>query len=235
MNTKVLSIATLSLLLVGCGQTKTTETTTTTTTTTNTTASEEVKDAVNSVQNAAGDAVDGAKDAVSDAKDAVQSATSGTASQETDAVTAATGEKIQVTPEQALATFKELHPNAALESISLDNDDGRGYYYEVQGYTDSEEYEVEIDPVTGEVSRDKVEQDKHNNDVPVDEALVAKIMDLAQKAADDAGRDTYYVTSWDLSYDDGMNELELELNGHNVPELEYRYNASTGDLLEKDA
>lgn len=208
MNKKLLSVIALSVALVGCQQ--------------------QAKNAADSAANKAEEVKNAAVEKVENAKNAMEDK----AEEKSDAVTAATHENIKVTPEEAVAKFKEAHADAKIESVSLDNDDDKGFYYEVQGSNGAEEFEVEIDPVTGDVTRDEKEKDS-DNDGFIDETLVAKAMDLAKKAIEDAGRDKYYNTAWEISVKDGVNVVEVELNGHDVPELEYSYNAQTGELIEK--
>ncbi|WP_455256854.1 PepSY domain-containing protein [Peptoniphilus asaccharolyticus] len=208
MNKKLLSVIALSVALVGCQQ--------------------QAKNAADSAANKAEEVKNAAVEKVENAKNAMEDK----AEEKSDAVTAATHENIKVTPEEAVAKFKEAHADAKIESVSLDNDDNKGFYYEVQGSNGAEEFEVEIDPVTGDVTRDEKEKDS-DNDGFIDETLVAKAMDLAKKAIEDAGRDKYYNTAWEISVKDGVNVVEVELHGHDVPELEYSYNAQTGELIEK--
>ncbi|MBL7575881.1 Peptidase propeptide and YPEB domain-containing protein [Peptoniphilus asaccharolyticus DSM 20463] len=208
MNKKLLSVIALSVALVGCQQ--------------------QAKNAADSAANKAEEVKNAAVEKVENAKNAMEDK----AEEKSDAVTAATHENIKVTPEEAVAKFKEAHADAKIESVSLDNDDDKGFYYEVQGSNGAEEFEVEIDPVTGDVTRDEKEKDS-DNDGFIDETLVAKAMDLAKKAIEDAGRDKYYNTAWEISVKDGVNVVEVELHGHDVPELEYSYNAQTGELIEK--
>lgn len=208
MNKKLLSVIALSVALVGCQQ--------------------QAKNEADSAANKAEEVKNAAVEKVENAKNAMEDK----AEEKSDAVTAATHENIKVTPEEAVAKFKEAHADAKIESVSLDNDDDKGFYYEVQGSNGAEEFEVEIDPVTGDVTRDEKEKDS-DNDGFIDETLVAKAMDLAKKAIEDAGRDKYYNTAWEISVKDGVNVVEVELHGHDVPELEYSYNAQTGELIEK--
>lgn len=208
MNKKLLSVIALSVALVGCQQ--------------------QAKNAADSAANKAEEVKNAAVEKVENAKNAMEDK----AEEKSDAVTAATHENIKVTPEEAVAKFKEAHADVKIESVSLDNDDDKGFYYEVQGSNGAEEFEVEIDPVTGDVTRDEKEKDS-DNDGFIDETLVAKAMDLAKKAIEDAGRDKYYNTAWEISVKDGVNVVEVELHGHDVPELEYSYNAQTGELIEK--
>lgn len=150
--------------------------------------------------------------------------------EQSDAVTSATHENIKVSVEDAVAKFKEAHSDAKLTSISLEADDNGAYFYEVKGTTDTEGYEVKIDPVTGEVSKDETGE---KEDAVIDEASIAKITDLVSAAIQDAGRDKYYNTAWALKVEDGKEVVEVELHGHDVPELEYVYDAQTGELVSK--
>lgn len=210
MNKKILSVTALSLVLVGCQQ--------------------QAKNAVDSMANKAEEVKNSAVEKAGNVKNTVEDKLKG--EKNADAVTAATHENIKVKPEEAVAKFKEVHADAKIESISLDNDDNKGFYYEIQGSNGAEEFEVEIDPITGDVTRDEKEKDT-DSDGFIDETLVAKVMELAKKAIEDAGRDKYYNTAWKLSVEDGLNVVEVELHGHDVPELNYSYNAQTGELIEK--
>lgn len=214
MNKKILAVIALSVALVGCQQ--------------------KAEEAADTVSNTAEKAANKVAETASNAKNAVQNKVEeSTDNGESDAVTAATHENIKVTPEDAVAKFKEVHSDAQIESISLDDDDNKGFYYEIQGSNGSEEFEVEIDPVTGDIKRDE-KSNESDKDGFIDEALVAKIHDFTAKAIEDAGRDKYYVTAWELSMDDGIAKVEVELHGHDIPELNYIYNAQSDELIEKE-
>ncbi len=57
---------------------------------------------------------------------------------------------------EAVKVFNEAHPDAKIESIDFDNDDGR-LHYDIDGFDSSKEYETEIDATTKEMKENEVE------------------------------------------------------------------------------
>lgn len=142
-------------------------------------------------------------------------------------------EDIKITPEDTAKIFREKLPEVKLKDISLDNEKG-SYLYKVSGQTEEAEYEIIIDPVTGEVLKEFSEKDREFVDgfEILNEDLV-KINPLVEKALEDAG-EGYSLYEWDIEVDDGRKELNIELKDTSGKDLEYKYDVETEKLLDKD-
>lgn len=209
MNKKVLMVMALSVALVGCQQ--------------------KAEQTANKAAETANKAIEATNNAKNKVEEKVEEAKG---EEKSDAVTAATHENIKVTPENAVDKFKSTYSDAQIETISLEDRDGKGYSYKIEGANSAKEFEVEVDPVSGDIIKQE-EKDASDNDGFIDETLISKIKEFTTKAIEDAGRDKYYNTAWDVSMDDGVAVIEIELKGHDTPVLKYQYNLQTGDLIEK--
>lgn len=142
-------------------------------------------------------------------------------------------EDIKITPEDTAKIFREKLPEVKLKDISLDNEKG-SYLYKVSGQTEEAEYEIIIDPVTGEVLKEFSEKDREFVDgFEILNEDLAKINPLVEKALENAG-EGYSLYEWDIEVDDGRKELNIELKDTSGKDLEYKYDVETEKLLEKD-
>lgn len=142
-------------------------------------------------------------------------------------------EDIKLTPEEAAKIFREKFADVKLKDISLEKE-YNSYVYKLSGETQTEEYEIEVNPVTAEIIKEYTEKDKDFVDdfEILDEDLV-KINPLIEKALADAG-EGYTFYEWDIEVDDGRKELNVELKESSGKDVEYKYNVETEELIEKD-
>ena len=129
--------------------------------------------------------------------------------------------------------FKEAHPDANVESVDLDTDDGR-LHYDFEGFDASNEYETEIDATTGEIRENEVDHDRDNDEFLDFAAIIspAKAIEIASKQAEAEGLSP---TDWTLEADDGKQKytIEYDRNGSD-DDIEIKIDAVTEEVLEVD-
>ena len=152
---------------------------------------------------------------------------------------------IKVSPQEAYDTFTKKYPNSKVSQLGLDYEDG-SYVYEVKGYDGTNQYELEINPMDGQILKEEQPAKGSGKGGEVTPAEVAKIQSFIDQALKDAGND-YRVEEWDLkSGEEHNNEVVSSatpqsteplftitaVNSSNK-DIEYAYNAKTGELLGK--
>ena len=136
--------------------------------------------------------------------------------------------------EDALKVFTDKYPDAKFEELSLDRENGE-FYYEIEGFDESKEYEMEIKASDGSIAKDKVETDDTSGKKALDVAHLGRVEDLIAESLKDAGSD-YKLHSFSIEYEEGpaYTELEIELENAKGQDLDYKYNLDTGELIKKD-
>lgn len=139
-------------------------------------------------------------------------------------------EDIKLKPEEAFDKFMELHPEAKVSEFNLDKD-LMEYEYEIEGYDSENKYEVEIDPETGEVKKNDMEEldlDDDDEKGEITKDHLAKVDSLIDKAKEEDASDSK-LDEWNIEYDDGRVVIEIEIGSS-----EYSYDMDTEELIEKD-
>ena len=76
--------------------------------------------------------------------------TNGTVQQTGAVASQATQQQVQITQEKAMEIFKTAYPDYRIEKVKFDTDHGRAHY-EIDGKTLTQEVEIKIDAITGEI------------------------------------------------------------------------------------
>ena len=76
--------------------------------------------------------------------------TNGTVQQTGAVASQATQQQLQITQEKAMEIFKTAYPDYRIEKVKFDTDHGRAHY-EIDGKTLTQEVEIKIDAITGEI------------------------------------------------------------------------------------
>ena len=129
--------------------------------------------------------------------------------------------------EDALKVFTDKYPDTKLAKLGLDRKNGE-FYYEIEGFDENKEHEMEIKASDGSIAEDKVEK-------ALDVAHLGRVEDLIAKALKDAGSD-YKLHSFSIEYeeDTAYTELEIEVENAKGRDMDYKYNLDTGELIKKD-
>ncbi|MBP2024815.1 PepSY domain-containing protein [Peptoniphilus stercorisuis] len=142
-------------------------------------------------------------------------------------------EDITIKAEEAARIFKNDKPNVNLKDISLEIE-ANSYVYKLSGVTETEEYEIEINPVTGDIIKTETEKDRDLVEgFEINDDHLAKIDPIIEKALADAGEE-YSFYEWDIEVDDGRIELNVELRDKSGKDIEYKYNVENEELIEKE-
>lgn len=128
---------------------------------------------------------------------------------------------VKLTAKEAADVLLAKYPNAKIKDISFDVD---SFEYEVTGVDGTTEYELEINPETGDIIRES--QESENEKLFLSDEQLLKVEKLLEIAVNHSG-DTFKVTEYDISFDDGICELEIELKNADDAKVEYKYNVDT--------
>ena len=129
--------------------------------------------------------------------------------------------------QDAVGVFQEKFPETSITSISFDTSFGK-WYYDIEGINDTTEFELRIDPATGETSREEqqtLDKDEQNAAYRESEALdlegVISIEEASQIALDAVGSGEVTdldlerelsVTYWKVTIEDGRKEFEVSID-----------------------
>lgn len=136
-----------------------------------------------------------------------------------------------VSMKEAVAIFLEKYPNAKIESIELDNDRGR-LYYDIDGFDESKEYDVEIDATTKEITVNEVETDRNRDDA-IDFSSIIDPQEAIVKASAQAEVEGLSPTGWSLEADNGKQKYTIEFEKDNN-DIDIEIDATTGEILKVD-
>ena len=124
----------------------------------------------------------------------------------------------------------ELTEDASTYCEKLKEKGGK-YLYEVEGFDDTKEYEVDIDAESGEVLNKKEENDSGSHEAINTDGIITpkEAMSIALKEADEGA----FVTDWELEVENGRTAYEIELDYENQEDEDITIDAHTGDVLER--
>lgn len=144
----------------------------------------------------------------------------------------ATENAITLSAEDAVKIFNDKYANVNIDEISFEKNNGV-YAYEINGFDDASEYEIEVNAVDGSIIKDKVGKDNTADKKAIDLGLIKNIDELVATSLKDAG-DGYHLNSFSLEHEAGITKLELEVENASVKDIEYEYNLETKELIKKD-
>jgi uncharacterized membrane protein YkoI len=131
--------------------------------------------------------------------------------------------EIVITPIEAFDIYREEYSNRLVKKIELDKYFD-SYVYKVEGYDEVDEIEIKIDPVNGDIIDTDTELDIDLEDQgEITIANVEKIQELLDKSLLDAGAGTM-VDEWTLEWDDGILQLEIDIDLPETGDIDYTYN-----------
>lgn len=145
-------------------------------------------------------------------------------------------EDVKISPEEVFDIYMEKYPDTMVAKIELDQDFG-SYMYKIEGFDGEKEYELKINPVNGEITKDDIDNEileDDDKDEIITRANAEKVQALVDKSLEDAGEEGK-LKDWELDYDDGRAVLEIEIDKEAFDDIEYKYDVESGDLLEKDS
>lgn len=135
---------------------------------------------------------------------------------------AATENAITLSAEDAVKIFNDKYANVNIDEISFEKDNGV-YAYEINGFDDANEYELEVNAADGSIIKDKVEKDNTSDKKAIDLGLIKNIDELVATSIKDAG-DGYHLNSFSIEHEAGITKLDIEVEDANGKDIEYEYN-----------
>lgn len=144
----------------------------------------------------------------------------------------ATENAITLSAEDPVKIFNDKYANVNIDEISFEKDNGV-YVYEINGFDDASEYELEVNAVDGSIIRDKVEKDNTADKKAIDLGLIKNIDELVATSIKDAG-DGYHLDSFSIEHEAGITKLDIKVEDANGKDINYEYNLETKELIKKD-
>lgn len=141
-------------------------------------------------------------------------------------------ETFDVSMEQAVDKFNETFKDAKITSVAIDKD-SNNYIYEIKGFNDKNEVEVNVDAMSGEI----VKQDTDDRDDVVDDDVldlkgIITPQEAMKTAIDKVG--SGYAKEWELDSKDGKIYYEVDVEGSNEDNDDVHIDAKTGDFIGFD-
>lgn len=144
----------------------------------------------------------------------------------------ATENAITLSAEDAVKIFSDKYANVNIDEISFELDNGV-YAYEINGFDDANEYELEVNAADGSIIKEKSEKDNTADKKAIDLGLIKNIDELVATSLKDAG-DGYHLNSFSLEHEAGITKLDIEVEDASGKDIEYEYNLETKELIKKD-
>ena len=139
---------------------------------------------------------------------------------------------VTLSAKDAVKIFTDKYAGVSVDDISFEMEKG-SYVYEINGFDDANEYEMEINAADGSIIKDKSEKDRDPDDKAIDLGLIKNIDELVATSLKDAG-DGYHLNSFSIEHEAGITKLDIEVEDANGKDIEYEYNLETKELIKKD-
>lgn len=125
---------------------------------------------------------------------------------------------IKIDQQAAIDKFNAKYANKQISEVKLEVDHGK-YVYEVKGFDDTKEYEVEVNAKTGKVISSKSEKlDADEKPIALDTSKAISRDDASNVAKDAAKKGS--AVEWELKEENGKAVWEVKVvNGHQVKEV----------------
>lgn len=139
---------------------------------------------------------------------------------------------VKLSAEDAIKIFSDKYANVKIDEISFELDNGV-YAYEINGFDDASEYELEVNAADGSIIKEKSEKDNTADKKAIDLGLIKNIDELVATSLKDAG-DGYHLDSFSIEHEAGITKLDIEVENASGKDIEYEYNLETKELIKKD-
>lgn len=139
----------------------------------------------------------------------------------------------KISLEQAIDIYNKTYPDTTIKSISFDLDDGY-YQYEAEGFNQSEEMELNIDAMSGDILEKERETENTQNKTELDLTNLISPQEAMSAALKEIG--SGYVEEWELETKLGKTYYEVEIenveNGDH--DVDVYIDSKTGEVIDKD-
>ena len=101
------------------------------------------------------------------------------------------------------------------------------YHYDIQGWDNDNEYDMEVSADTGEIIRQDTEADNDTDDDMLDIGNYILPAEAMSAAADVSNSD--HIEGWSLDIDDGRAIYEIDFQGEDDIDVD----AETGEIVDR--
>ncbi|WP_192987666.1 PepSY domain-containing protein [Carnobacterium mobile] len=137
-----------------------------------------------------------------------------------------------VSMEDAVNKFKETYSDAKITSVSIDNDTN-SYVYKVEGYNDTNEVKLDIDAMSGEITKkDTDDKDDVSGDDVLDLEGLVSPQEAMKAALDEVG--SGYAKEWEIDSKNGKVYYEIDVEGSDSADDDVHIDAKTGEFIGFD-
>lgn len=137
-----------------------------------------------------------------------------------------------VSMKDAVDIFKESYPDAKIESIELDTDSSGRLHYDIDGFDETKEYDVEIDATTKEIIVNEVERER-TSDEAIDFSAIIDPAEAIEIASTKTEVEGLSATGWSLEVENGKQTYTVEYERNNS-DIDIKIDATNGEILEVD-
>lgn len=184
---------------------------------------EDPQDTTENVTDDMGETGDQAGDQTDDQAD--DQATDDTGS--TDTTAGILNVEFEVALEDAVQTFYDTFgEDVNIDQVEFDADMG-DYHYDIQGWDNENEYDMEVSADTGEIIREDTEADSDTDDDMLDIGNYILPEEAMSAAADVSNSD--HIEGWSLDIDDGRAVYEIDFQGADDIDVD----AETGEIVDR--
>ncbi len=134
------------------------------------------------------------------------------------------GVEFAVSLDDAVQTFHDTFGQEVnIDQVEFDEDDGN-YEYHISGWDGQNDYELDVDAQTGEITEEETESETETDNT-IDFAAIISPQEAMDTAVDTAGSE--FVEEWSLEEDDGVTVYEISIENGNDVTLD----AETGEVI----
>lgn len=135
--------------------------------------------------------------------------------------------EFEVALEDAVQTFYDTFgEDVNIDQVEFDSDMG-DYHYDIQGWDNDNEYDMEVSADTGEIIRQDTEADNDTDDDMLDIGNYILPAEAMSAAADVSNSD--HIEGWSLDIDDGRAIYEIDFQGEDDIDVD----AETGEIVDR--
>lgn len=136
---------------------------------------------------------------------------------------------VQIPLEDALQIFFDTFgEDINVDQIELDEENG-ALVYSISGWDDQNEYELDINAETGDVTEQESERDNDSDDTIINLDNLISPPEAMEIAIDETGNEV--VESWTIEVDSGLTVYEVDMGGPNDDDI--TLNAETGEVVNR--
>lgn len=139
----------------------------------------------------------------------------------------------QLAMEEAIEIFREEFPDAEIDQVDVELKADGFYEVEIDGFSADQDFELTVHSENNEISEREEDQDD-DQETALDFELLITLDEASEIAL--AEVELEVITHWNLEFDDGRFEWEVEFDDdeNNGQEASVKIDAETSEVLEVD-